>query len=80
MAVFGEKCVFNTQELGGRAGGSEDCAYFSHEVPSVMVALCAGAKSDGYEYPLHHEKTRFDESVLPIGAALLASVGLNMPR
>ncbi|MBE5751519.1 MAG: amidohydrolase [Clostridiales bacterium] len=78
-SVFGEKCVFNTQELGGRAGGSEDFAYFSHQVPSVMVALCAGAKSDGYEYPLHHEKTRFDESVLPIGAALLASVAFAMP-
>ena len=75
-AVFGEKRVFNTQQLGGRAGGSEDFAYFSHKVPSVMVALCAGAKADGYEYPLHHEKVRFDESVLPIGTALLASVAL----
>ena len=78
-SVFGEKYVFNTQELGGRAGGSEDFAYFSHKVPSLMVALCAGSKADGYEYPLHHEKTRFDESVLPIGAALLASVAANMP-
>ena len=76
-SVFGEKCVFNTRELGGRAGGSEDFAYISHEVPSVMVALCAGAKADGYEYPLHHEKTRFDESVLPIGAALLAITAMH---
>ena len=79
-SVFGEKRVFNTQQLGGKAGGSEDFAYFSHQVPSVMVALCAGSKADGYEYPLHHEKARFDESVLPVGATVLAVSALSMPR
>jgi metal-dependent amidase/aminoacylase/carboxypeptidase family protein len=79
-SIFGEKCVFNTNQLGGKAGGSEDFAYISQQTPSVMVALCAGEKADGYEYPLHHEKTRFDENALPVGAAILASVAANMPR
>ena len=55
-----------------RSGGSEDFAYISHEVPSVMVALAAGEEKKGYAYPLHHPKARFDEDALSIGAALYA--------
>lgn len=55
-----------------RGGGSEDFAYISHEVPSLMFALTAGTPEDGFVYPQHHPKVRFDESVLPTGAAALA--------
>ncbi len=73
--------VYFSADLTGDAkensGGSEDFAYISHEVPSVMVALAAGEDKKGYTYPLHHPKVKFDEDVLPIGAALYAYSALE---
>jgi hippurate hydrolase len=60
-----------------RSAGSEDFAYVTHEVPSVMVALAAGEPSKGYCYPQHHPKTQFDESVLPVGAAAYAYAAIR---
>ncbi len=71
--LLGEKQVFNTNTFGTRtnkSGGSEDFAYISHQVPSVMVALAAGNSEEGYIYPQHHPKVKFDESVLSIGCAV----------
>ena len=51
--------------------GSEDFAYVSQEVPSAMLMLAAGNAEEGYEYPLHHPKAMFDESVLAQGASVL---------
>lgn len=67
--------VCNAADLGGgvRGGGSEDFAYISQEVPSVMLALAAGQPEQGYTYPQHHPKVRFDEAVLPIGVAAFVS-------
>lgn len=59
------------------AGGSEDFAYISHEVPSVMVALAAGEPKNGCVYPLHHPKTLLDENALPYGAASLAYMAMR---
>lgn len=81
-ALLGERCVFTSKELQGdtksKSGGSEDFAYISQKVPSVMVALAAGEPSKGYDYPLHHAKVRFDEDALPVGAALYAAVVLEV--
>lgn len=55
-----------------KATGSEDFAYFSHEVPSIMLALAGGKPEDGYKYPQHHPKVKFDESALQYGAAVYA--------
>ena len=55
-----------------RGGGSEDFAYVSQQVPALMLALAAGEPSKGYQYPQHHPKVMFDESVLPIGSAVFA--------
>lgn len=73
--AFGEDLVLNTEKMGGRtskSGGSEDFSYISQKVPSLMLALAAGNSEEGYIYPQHHPKVRFDESVLPIGSAVLA--------
>ena len=74
--LFGKENVLTSDELYGdvkkKSGGSEDFAYFSQEVPSVMIGLAAGEKKDGYEYPLHHPKVCFDESVLSTGCAAFA--------
>ncbi len=51
--------------------GSEDFAYVSQEVPGAMLMLAAGNPEEGYEYPLHHPKAMFDESVLAQGASVL---------
>lgn len=54
------------------AGGSEDFAYVSHEVPSIMLALTAGEPEKGYRYPQHHPQVIFDEAVLSGGSAVYA--------
>ena len=73
--AFGKEMVLNTEKMGGRtnkSGGSEDFSYISQEVPSLMLALAAGNSEEGYIYPQHHPKVKFDETVLPIGSAVLA--------
>ena len=73
--ALGTEWVLNMEKFGGRtnkSGGSEDFSYISQKVPSLMLALAAGNSEEGYIYPQHHPKVRFDESVLPIGSAVLA--------
>ena len=60
-----------------RGGGSEDFAYVSQQVPSLMLALAAGEPSRGYTYPQHHPKVRFDEAVLPTGTAAFVYMALR---
>jgi hippurate hydrolase len=76
-----EKAYLSTTLQGGdtakRSGGSEDFAYISHEIPSVMVGLAAGERENGYDKPLHHPKARFDENALSCGAALYAQIALQ---
>ena len=76
-----EKALLSSTLTGGdvqrRNGGSEDFAYISHLVPSVMLGLAAGESSKGYDKPLHHPKARFDEDALYIGAALYAQIALE---
>lgn len=55
-----------------RGGGSEDFAYVTQQVPALMLALAAGEPAKGHQYPQHHPKVTFDESVLPIGSAVFA--------
>ena len=82
--LLGASHAFTTAELNGgkpaRGGGSEDFAYVSHEVPSLMLALAAGEPSKGYPYPQHHPKVKFDESVLSTGAAVFVDCALQYLR
>lgn len=59
-----------------KMSGSEDFAYVSMEVPSIMAILAAGSQEDPAGYPIHHPKVMFDEAALPIGAALYAHVAM----
>ena len=80
MGLLGDEKVLLSSQLGGNAAkfsGSEDFANITHEVPSLMVALAAGSPNDGYTYPAHHPQARFDETVLPVGAAVYAAMALN---
>ena len=75
--TLGEDLAKTTLELNPAgsptAGGSEDFAYISQLVPSVMTAICAGDS----QHPLHHPKVIFDEEALPFGAAAYASVAVE---
>ena len=78
---LGNNRVFSTAQLGGgkpqRGGGSEDFAYITQEIPSVMLALAAGEPSKGFCYPQHHPKVTFDEEVLSTGAAVFAGAAFS---
>ncbi|MBQ7789413.1 MAG: amidohydrolase [Clostridia bacterium] len=69
---LGERRVTLLDSGGG--GGSEDFAYISHRVPSLMLAIGAGKKDDGYIYPLHNPKAMFDEKALAYGACAYATL------
>jgi hippurate hydrolase len=58
-------------------GGSEDFAFVSEKVPSMLCMLSFGSPAEGYLYPLHHPKARFDESKLYLGSAVYAGVAMN---
>ena len=78
--LLGEEFVFTTSMISpdgrvARGGGSEDFAYVSQKIPTVMISITAGEKEKGYIYPQHHPKAEFDEDVLPIGAAVYAQMG-----
>lgn len=77
--VLGAKKALSVAKLGGSepsGGGSEDFAYISHKIPTVMLALAAGEPKNGHRYPLHHPKVTFDEAALPYGTAALVGVAM----
>lgn len=77
-----EKNIYTSDSFSNKDGasstqGSEDFAYISHEVSSCMLALAAGNSLEGYEYPLHNPKVRFDENALKNGSAILSFCALR---
>lgn len=81
--LLGREMTFTVpelQKLGGsssKSAGSEDFAYISQEVPSIMLAMAAGHPENGYRYPQHHPMARFDEAALPVGAAVHAHTAMR---
>ena len=81
--VLGGERVFRASDFasasgrGGRTAGSEDFAYVSRAVPSVMLALAAGETEKGFDKPLHHPAVTFDEAAMPYGSAVLAQCALR---
>ena len=82
--LTGEQGCFTMAQLAAFAGGkqqkgtaSEDFAFVSRCVPSIMLALAAGTAQDGYIYPQHHPKVCFDEACLPYGAAVYAHTAMR---
>lgn len=59
------------------SGGSEDFAFVSQEIPTIALYLSAGNSDEGYVYPQHHPKARFDDSVLYFGTAAFAYFALR---
>lgn len=83
--LLGKDHAFSVEELNAASGGgsssksagSEDFAYISHEVPSIMLALAAGQPDKGYRYPQHHPMVKFDEEALTKGSAVYAYTALR---
>jgi hippurate hydrolase len=69
--TFGKDMVPDPSVMG-RMSASEDFGYFSEKVPSLTMLLSAGSTDEGYSNPLHHPKAKFNEEVLPLGAAAYA--------
>ncbi len=57
---------------GVQASASEDFALVAEKVPSAFMYLSAGFLDEQGDWPAHNPKVRFNEDVLPIGAACLA--------
>ncbi len=57
--------------------GSEDFAFVSQKIPSVMLVMGAGNPRDGYIYPPHHSKANFDENTLTNGVAVLSKIAFK---
>ena len=71
--TIGAERVYSSADFPkGGVGGSEDFAYISQAVPSVMVGLCAGI--DGSSEPLHSPKLCFEEEAMAYGAAVLSAM------
>jgi hippurate hydrolase len=83
--LMGPEKAFSVAQLnamsGGKkssgAAGSEDFAYVSQEVPSIMLALAAGQPEKGFSYPQHHPMVRFDEEALAGGSAVYAYTAMR---
>lgn len=83
--LLGPSKTFTAGQLAAMAGpektqkssGSEDFAYVSQKVPSIMLALAAGQPEKGYCYPQHHPRVKFDEEVLPAGSAVYAYTAMR---
>jgi amidohydrolase len=59
------------------AMGSEDFACYSELVPAAFYMLGAGVEDPKDRLPQHNPKIRFNEDVLPIGAAIYATAVLK---
>lgn len=83
--LLGANAAFTAGQLQAMSGngkaaktaGSEDFAYVSHKVPSIMLALAAGQPDKGYCYPQHHPKVKFDEEALCTGSAIYAYTAMQ---
>ena len=81
--LLGAEKAFTVEQLSAGGGdtsksaGSEDFAYVSQQVPSIMLALAAGQPQKGYTYPQHHPMVKFDNDALDIGSAVYAYTAMR---
>lgn len=82
--LLGKEMAFSVAQLtsmskgqSSKSAGSEDFAYISHKVPTIMLALAAGQPEKGYCYPQHHPKVKFDEEALLYGSSIYAYVAMR---
>lgn len=74
--IFSNK-VIDIEKIKGKSSGSEDFAYISQEIPAIMISLSAGSIDEGYEYPLHHPKAKFNNEAISTGVIIYAAIALE---
>ena len=81
QAVLARNGIATLQMSESRGNAAEDFAVFAEKCPSVALALAAGERGKGYEYPLHHPGVLFDEDALSRGSAVyaLGAIALGEP-
>lgn len=62
---------------GAAATASEDFAVITSRIPSSFIFLTAGFPEEDDPAPAHNPKVRFNEGVLPIGAASFAQCAMR---
>ncbi len=62
------------KEIPNPSLGSEDCAFFSEEVPVVYFRFGSYDQKQGYVRELHTSEFDFDEDILPYNASLMSYV------
>jgi len=60
-----------------KAAASEDFAYVAQMRPSAYIYLSAGFDDERGNFTAHNPKVRFNENVLPVGAAVYAHCAAN---
>lgn len=83
MDMLGPEIVLDYEADNGEAhkmNGSEDFAYLGEKVPIVLVKLIAQGNAGGVNFPHHHPRVIFDESVLPTGSAVYANSAIEWLR
>ena len=72
--IVGDRIINNTEPI--MAG--EDFAFYMQKVPGCFISLGAGSAEEGYTYPMHNPKVKFNEDVFWIGTALYVQTALDM--
>jgi len=75
--VFGQAVPNPDMIPMGRMSASEDFAFVSQKVPSLIMMIGVGSAEEGYQYPMHHPQAIFNEAVLSQGAAAYAVAALG---
>lgn len=76
--LLGEEHVIKIKDTRTKIQGSEDFAYISQAVPSVSVAIAAGNRNNGFVFPLHNPKVKFDEDALEVGCNVFTYNAINL--
>ena len=79
--LLGTQQVVNLADFQGgafaKSPASEDFAFISEVVPSIMIGLVVGSPQEGYLYPQHHPKAVFNDDCLYTGAAVHANTAME---
>jgi amidohydrolase len=76
-----ERVVDMDRVMGGKKPAvSDDFAFVTERVPGLTVSIGAGSPGEGYLFPVHHPRVRFNEQALPIGAAVYANMAIEWLR
>ena len=77
--TLGSDAILSLSDLlpGGKMMGSEDFSFVTKEVPSIMISIVTGDAREGYNYPMHHPKAKFDVQKIHEGSAIYAQFALD---